>query len=83
VSVEGCVWGGGGGVEGQEECWDVRRAYDAWKNSNGGVREGGGAGRLAEAGQGPGLWYLPCEDKLMGVFEWDTAEAPLVAQPGG
>lgn len=42
-----------------------------------------GAGRLAEAGQGPGLWYLPCEDKLMGVFEWDTAEAPLVVQPGG
>lgn len=64
-------WGKAAGGMGQ-------RAYDAWRTSS-----GGGVGRLAEAGEGPGPWYLPYEDKLMGVFEWDTAEAPLVVQPGG
>jgi hypothetical protein len=57
------------------------RAYEAWRRKSSGMEWA--AGRLADAAGGTGPWYMPFEDQLLGVFEWDSAEAPLVMQPGG
>lgn len=58
-----------------------KRAYEASCSKNSGLQ--GAAGRLADAGAGPCPWYCPYDDKLLGVWEWDSSEAPLVVTPGG
>jgi hypothetical protein len=68
------VWGDTAGGAGS-------RVLEAWRSR--GVGLGLGGGRLAAAGQGLGPWYLPAEDRVLGLWEWDTGEAPLVMQPGG
>jgi hypothetical protein len=68
------VWGDSAGGAGS-------RGLEAWRSRGAGL--GLGADRLAAAGQGLGPWYLPHEDRLVGVWEWDTAETPLVLTPGG
>lgn len=62
--------GGGDGVRSADE-------------SGGGSSGGGRLLTDAAAAAGPGPWYLPYEDQLRGVFEWDSGEAPLVVKPGG
>lgn len=57
------------------------RALEAWRSKSSGME--GCGGRLAECAAGAGPWYCPYEDCLLGVWEWDSAETPLVVQPGG